>query len=326
MEVALRHPANGAIVDAILNLPTGARLVLFGPNGAGKSTMARMLAGTLPGGPTLDVTYLPQTPYLFRGSAGWNLGLGLDAESASRARQLADRLGVSNVLKQASATLSGGERQRLSLARTLARPARYVILDEPLAALDAKDRLGVAELIVEAIGDRTALIVTHHQQEAAVLGEMMAVVIGGRVVQSGTVGDVFSFPAGTAVAEVVGIANLFEGKVNLVDGALCSVDVGGVHIWGLGERVVGDTARVVFGAEAVTVFPGLDAPAGSARNRWLGTVSETRETGRLIEVVVEAGIQIVALLTPGAIDALRIGPGSQVTVTAKATAVGVIPT
>ncbi len=326
MEVALRHPENGAIVDTTLKLPEGTRLVVFGPNGAGKSTIARMMAGTVPGGPSLDVTYLPQTPYLFRGSAAWNLGLGLDAEAASRARQLADRLGVSYLLEHPSVTLSGGERQRLALARTLARPAPFVILDEPLSALDAKDRLAVAELIVEAIGDRTALIVTHHQQEAAVLGEMMAVVIKGRVVQFGSVSEVFSFPDGTAVAEVVGIANLFEGRVNIVDGALCSVDVGGVAIWGLGERAVGDSARVVFGAETVTVFPGLDAPAGSARNRWLGTVSETRETGRLVEVVVDAGIRIVALLTPGAIDALDIGPGSQVTVTAKATAVGVIPT
>lgn len=325
MNIELRYPGDGSIVDTTLQVLDGRRLVLFGPNGAGKSTISRLLAGTLPGGPSLDCTYLPQTPYLFRGSAGWNLGLGLDAEGAARARQLADRLGVGTLLDRHATTLSGGERQRLSLARALARPSPCVILDEPLAPLDAKDRMDVAEAIVEAIGDRTAVIVTHDRQEAAVLGDLMVVVIGGRVVQSGKVETVFSLPDATEVADVLGIANLFEGTVSLTEGALCSVQIGGVHVWGLGERVPGDSARVMFGAEAVTVFPGTDAPTGSARNRWVGHIVDMRDAGKLIEAVVDAGIQIVALLTPGAVDALKLEVGGAVTVTAKATAVRVIP-
>ena len=83
--------------------------------------------------------------------------------------------------------------------------------------------------------------------------------------------------------------------------------------------------RVLFGAESVTLFPGHDAVAGSARNRWPGQVSAIRETGRLIEVIVDAGSPIAALITPGSQEALGLAPGVPVTLTVKAAAVRVIP-
>lgn len=323
----LRFPEDGSIVSVErLSIEAGGRLVIFGPNGAGKTTLLRLLAGVLPGGPTLAAAYQPQHSHVFRGSAGWNLGLGLDPEQAAWARTLADRFGLDPALYEGPArALSGGERQRLSLARTLARPEPWVLLDEPLAALDVADRMTVAGALVDSLNGKGAIIVTHDREEAAVLGERVAVMVGGTIAQEGPVAEVFSLPVDDRVARAVGVANVLDGVAVRTEGPLCSVRVGPLHVWGLGELQDGAGARVLFGAEAVTLFPGHDAAAGSARNRWSGTVAVLRETGRLTEVIVDVGSPIAALITPGSREALDLAPGAPVTLTVKATAVRVVP-
>ncbi len=323
----LRYPEDGSIVSVDrLSIEPGGRLVVFGPNGAGKTTLLRMLAGILPGYPPTDTAYQPQHTHMFRGSAGWNLSLGLDVEQTVWARTLADRFGVNPAVYLGPArALSGGERQRLSLARTLARPEPWVLLDEPLAALDVADRMAVAAALVDSLAGKGAIIVTHDREEAAVLGDRVAVMVGGTILQEGPVAEVFSLPADDRVARAVGVANVLDGVAGVGDGPLCSVGVGSLHVWGLGDVEDGAKARVLFGAEAVTLFPGHEAAAGSARNRWFGTVSVLRETGRLVEVIVDAGHPIAALITPGSREALQLTAGSPVTLTVKATAVSVIP-
>ena len=322
----LRFPADGSVVAIEgLDLRPGERLVVFGPNGAGKSTLLRLLAGTLPGGPVLESTYLPQSPYLFRGSAGFNMGLGLSAEEASRARHIADQLGVGDLLIYEASSLSGGESQRVALARTLARSEPWVLLDEPLAGQDERDRMNVAAVIIEAIAERGAVIITHDHEEAAVLGDRMAVVIDGRLLQEGTIAEVFSLPAGDEVAAAVGIGNVIDGEVVGREGPLISLRSGEMTIWGLGEAPIGHPARAVFGAESVTLFRGREGAAGSARNRWVGTVTELRVLGKLIEVVIDAGGRVVALVTPGSQEVLQLDPGADVTLTVKAAAVRVNP-
>ncbi len=323
----LRYPEDGSIVSVDrLSIESGGRLVIFGPNGAGKTTLLRMLAGILPGRPPAETAYLPQHSHMFRGSAGWNLSLGLDAEQTVWARTLADRFGVDpEVYLDPARALSGGERQRLSLARTLARPEPWVLLDEPLAALDVADRMAVAGALVDSLAGKGAIIVTHDREEAAVLGKRLAVMVGGTFLQEGPVAEVFSLPVDDRVARAVGVANVLDGVADGIEGPLCSIRVGPVRVWGLGDLEEGAPARVLFGAEAVTLFSGHDATSGSARNRWPGTVTALRETGRLIEVIVDAGSQIVALITPGSQEALGLAPGAPVILTVKATAVRVIP-
>ena len=323
----LRYPEDGSIVSVDrLSIEPGGRLVIFGPNGAGKTTLLRMLAGILPGHPPTDTAYQPQHSHMFRGSAGWNLGLGLDAEQTVWARTLADRFGVNpEVYLDPARSLSGGERQRLSLARTLARSEPWVLLDEPLAALDVADRMTVAAALVDSLNGKGAIIVTHDREEAAVLGERVAVMVGGTILQEGPVAEVFSLPVDDRVARAVGVANVLDGVTGQSEGPLCSIRVGPLQVWGLGDLAEGVGARVLFGAEAVTLFPGHEAAAGSARNRWPGTVSVLRETGRLIEVIVDTGSPIAALITPGSQEALNLEPGAPVIVAVKATAARVIP-
>lgn len=311
-------------VDPI-DLAAGERLVLFGPNGAGKSTALRGYAGLISGVPGVEGTaYLPQRPYMFRGSARRNLHLGLEAGGVERSEEIARRLGLADRLEGPAAALSGGERARLGIARVLAERAPLVLLDEPLAPLDARDRSTVESVIVNELGTSAAVVVTHDRDVAAALAERMAVMIDGEIRQEGSVGSVFAMPRDDEVAAVVGIGNVLRGVVAEVVAPLVRVEVVGaaqasLGVWALGDEAVGTPVVVMFGAEAVTVFPG-EGPRGSARNNWSGSVGSIRQTGRLVELVVDLGLPVVALITPGSFEALDLVPGTAVSLSVKATA------
>lgn len=306
-----------------LDLHPGRRLVLFGQNGAGKTTMLRLVADHLgPGG----TAYLPQRPWAFRGRARRNLHLGLDPEARERADDLAGRLGVDHLLDRPARSLSGGERQRIALARTLAHPGAVVLLDEPLQAIDARDRPGVAVAVAAAIGERAAITVTHDRDEAAMLGDELAVVIAGSMRQHGPLRTVLAMPDDEEVAAVVGVGNAMAGTVRVAaDGLAAVTTASGVEVWGVGEVAAGTTATALFGGETVTVHAGHTAGGDSARNHWTGTVERVRPLGRLVEIVVDCGAPVAALLTPGSAEALGITQGSAVTLAIKATAVRVVP-
>jgi molybdate transport system ATP-binding protein len=311
-------------IDA-LEIPVGVT-ILFGPNGSGKTTLLKVLAGTLEGGPGAPVGYLPQRPHLFRGTARRTLLLGLDELGRERALQLAQALGVGDLLGRRSTALSGGERRRIALARALAGPEQIVALDEPFSEIGAADLDTVRAVVAGALAGKTVIVVTHDRADAAALGDRLVVMVDGQVRQIGTVDEVFAVPADEVVAAVLGTANLLAGSVCESTEGMVAIETAGGIVWGMGEAEVGSAAVALFGAESVTVFSGPDATQGSARNRWSGTVVALRPVGRLIEVDVDTGggNRVVALLTPGSVDALGTAVGIQVTLTVKAAAVGVV--
>ena len=306
---------------------SGDHVVVFGPNGAGKSSLLRRLVGYGDADPILDAAYLPQRPYPFRGTADDNLRLGLTDEEYGKAIELARSFGVDGVLSSPAAVLSGGELHRLNLARTLARSEDWVLLDEPLAALDVRDRTSMAVKISGAIGDRGSIIVTHDKETAPLLGDRMVVVIDGEIAQQGELREVFALPVSEAVAGVVGMSNILEGKVRLTQGPMASVLAGDLEVWVPTDLPVGSSVQLLIPAESVTVFSGSSAPLGSARNRWEGTVTELRPAASLVEVVVDVGsTTVVTLVTQGSVDGLRLAPGSAVTLSVKASAVRAVAT
>ena len=316
----LRWPNDDPIVDIPeLSVELGERLIVFGPNGAGKTTLLRLIAAIEGEGGTPYASYLPQRPYLFRGTCRANLYLGLGTDARGKAEDLADRLGVGDRLDDQARTLSGGERMRLSLARTLSVDTPLVLLDEPLAPLDLRDRESVAAVIVDALDGRTAMIVTHDRDTAAMLGDRLAIMIDGKILQLGPVAEVLATPTDDTVAEIVGVSNVIDGNVVGRHGALVEIEWGAHRFFALGDHAPGTPVKVLFGGEAVGVHKSLLGES-SPRNLFPGVVSEVRETGRLAEVVIDCGSPVVALITPGSLDTLDLAPGSDVHVSVKATA------
>ena len=304
-----------------LELAGNERLVLFGPNGAGKTTALRLLAGTLGGHRAVpSLAYLQQRPYMFRGTARHNLLLGLGADEARSAEKMAGQLGLNEKLNDEARGLSGGERQRLALARTLARDVDLVLLDEPLSAIDVRHRDLVTSVLAEALAGRAAVIVTHDRDVVATLADRAAVMIDGSIRQVGTVDEVFTLPADDEVALAVGLGNVLSGIVVGSEDPMVEVEVDGVRIWGFGAQEIGAPVKILFGAETVTVHTG-QTPSTSARNVWFGEIVAVRAVGRLVELVVDVGPRVAAVITPGSLEALSLGPGTKVGLTLKATAV-----
>jgi molybdate transport system ATP-binding protein len=206
-------------------------LVLVGPNGAGKTTtllallgLVRPARGTIAAdgallfdaGRGLDVppeqrrlAYLPQDLALFPHlSAADNVAFGLAGRPRrarrAQARALLDRLGVGALADRRPATLSGGERQRVALARALAVEPRALLLDEPLAALDAEARAEVRAFLCATLRElgRPFIVVSHDGGDVRALGAPVVVLEGGRVVQRGDAAALARAPATPFVARL----------------------------------------------------------------------------------------------------------------------------
>lgn len=304
-----------------LDLQPGETTVVFGPNGAGKTTLLRYLVREL--GSSGTVAYIQQRPHMFRGTAGFNLGLGLESEPAARARQLAERLGVGGILEHPAPLLSGGEKHRMVLARTLARPADWYLLDEPMAPIDFAERRDILSLLTSELEGRSTVVVSHDINVVAGLADHVVIVDKGRIVEQGDVSTVIGSPSFARSAEILGKANLIDGHARPADG-LCVLETGGVTITGIGDG--NGPARALFGAEAVTLRLARAGHDISSRNTWIGRVEAISHRAQLVEVTVDIGVQVVAAITPGALEDLSIDVGGDVGVAVKASAVTIVMT
>ncbi|QNN51194.1 ABC transporter ATP-binding protein [Nocardioides mesophilus] len=225
-----------AVEDVTLSLPTGEVLAVLGPSGCGKSTLLRAVAGLEPlasGSVSYDGRDLGRVPTHRRGFAlmfqdaqlfwhqdvAGNVGYPLRlrrrprAEIRARVTELLELVGLPGYGERSPATLSGGERQRVALARSLAAEPRLLLLDEPLSALDRelRERLAADLRQILVAAGTTALLVTHDQEEAFAVADRMAVMRAGRVVQDGTVEEVWGSPVDGEVAAFLGYATVLHG-------------------------------------------------------------------------------------------------------------------
>jgi thiamine transport system ATP-binding protein len=225
-----------AVADVSLELPTGEVLAVVGPSGCGKSTLLRAIAGlerARPGRVLYDGVDITRVPTHRRGfalmfqdgqlfphlSVADNIAYSLKMRRAPRDQrsprvaELLELVGLPGHGERSPGTLSGGERQRVALARALAVRPRLLLLDEPLSALDRglRERLA-ADLhdILRAAGT-TALLVTHDHDEAFAVADRMAVMRAGRLVQSGTLEEVWRHPADPDTARFLGYAAVLDG-------------------------------------------------------------------------------------------------------------------
>ncbi|MCL1593662.1 MAG: ATP-binding cassette domain-containing protein [Actinomycetia bacterium] len=319
----LRFPGDGSVIsDLSLSVGVGERLVLFGPNGGGKTTILRLLAGTTGRSAMAEVAYLPQTPYMFRGTLEKNLVIGLTNGEATAARDLAAVLGLGALFRADAQRLSGGQAQRVGLARTLASAADLVLLDEPLAAINAADADDVARLIRNATSTRALIAVSHRIETVVALGDRVAIVDGGRILQDGPPSEVMASPVDDRVAAIIGIGNVVQGTVVVSEDGLTELDCDGFALFVSAQAKPGQLMTARFGAETVALYASRPV-GGTQRNVLSGNVTDIVSRGRLAEVIVDVGRPIAALVTPGALDALALDVGHEVWVAVKAASISV---
>jgi len=331
----------GFRLDARLQVAAGEVVALLGPNGAGKSTALRALAGLLPLGDghiTLDSRVLDRPadrilvpperrpvgvvfqdyllfPHL---SAVDNVAFGprhhgrTTADARAVAAAWLDRVGLGAYARSKPRQLSGGQAQRVALARALAVDPALLLLDEPLAALDARTRLETRAQLHHHLAEHpgATLLVTHDPLDALVLADRLIIVEDGAVVQEGDAAAITARPRTEYVAQLVGL-NLYRGNA---DGH--TITVPGGFTLTAADAVRGD-AFVAFPPSALALYP--NRPDGSPSNTWPATITGVQRHGDYLRIQLAGPIEAAADITPAAAVRLHLAPGQTVWAALKAT-------
>ncbi len=338
-------------VDVALSVADGEVLALLGPNGSGKTTMLRCLLGLVDidrghveiGGVTCDdsesATWVPterrsigmvfQDYLLFEHlTVVDNVAFGLRASGRSRsdARSVAsewlERVGLAAFASDRPAALSGGQRQRVALARALAPDPSALLLDEPLAALDAGTRHEVRRDLRRFLGDFAGptILVTHDPLDAFALADRAAIIDDGRISQDGSLDELRDRPRSAYAAELLGL-NLLRG----VAADRQVVLLGGTEVATSASLTAPGAAFVVIRPNAIALH--AEPPQGSARNVWQGTIEhlDQRDDRVRARVKVADDLTLLVDVTPQAVRALSLAAGSRVWASCKATEIAVYP-
>lgn len=349
-----RFPGGPEIVAENLLVREGVS-VLFGASGSGKTTILRCLAGleqpeagsirfnnecwldtekkiSLPTRQRA-IGFVPQDYALFPHlNVAANVSYGLKnlaaLERHQRVTETLQWLGLGGLEKRLPRELSGGQQQRVALARAVVRQPKLLLLDEPLAAVDAPTRLKLRGELKQLLRQLTipTLLVTHDRTEAIALGENMIVVADGRIQQNGPVPEVLSRPATLAVAQIAGMETILPAEVLGVEDGIVTVKVGDSKLIAVAVEFPSDTktATVCIRAEDVMLVTGALPPA-SARNRFSAVVISTERIGALVHVEIDCGFRLKAVLTPQAATEMNIRPRAGIGVLIKAPHVHLIP-
>jgi molybdate transport system ATP-binding protein/molybdate/tungstate transport system ATP-binding protein len=327
--------------DTNLQIDEGEYFIILGPTGAGKTILIETIAGiyrpdsgrvflnkidvtnVLPKDRRISMVYQDYMlfPHL---TVEGNIGFGLrqkkvdKSEIKAKANEITDILGISHLLGRYPGTLSGGEKQRIAIARAVVTEPAVLLLDEPLSALDSRttERLSAELARIHKLMGTTTIHVTHSFEEAFALGDRIAVMCGGRIIQVGTPDEVFRRPNSKFIADFVGVANLFRGR-SAVHDDLSEVRIDGISV--VSSTIASGDVSVSIRPEDILISKReIDS---SARNSFSGVITEVKDMGGIVRAVVDVGLPFVVALTKRSYDDLRLAPGTRVRIVFKASAV-----
>jgi molybdate transport system ATP-binding protein len=343
-------------LDVDFVVEPGEVLGVLGPNGAGKTTVLRALAGLTAltvGQITLDGEALDSTesnvfvapedrpvglvfqnyrlfPHL---TVRDNVAFSPRCRKAGRrgSREIADqwltRLGLAELSGRKPHELSGGQAQRVALARVLAADPGLLLLDEPLAALDARTKLEVRAELRRHLSDfaGATLLVTHDPLEAMVMTDRLLVIEDGRIVQHGTPAEVARRPATQYIARLVGL-NLYRGTLDHTGRVILDEGAGTLIATPLpaaGSGAFDDTptsGRVLVAIRPNTIAVHTERPEHSSpRNVWEGTLTGLELLVDRVRAQVTGSPSALVDLTPDAVADLGLVEGRHVWLSTKAT-------
>jgi ABC-type sulfate/molybdate transport systems ATPase subunit len=318
--------------DVELTLEVDGTVALVGPSGAGKTTVLRAVAGLVrPASGRIalgsDVWFDDRTwrrpeerpvGMLFQHYALFpHLDVRQNVMFGARGdvTPLLERFELAHLAAARPASLSGGEQQRVALARALARAPRLLLLDEPLAALDAHTRATVRSELREVLrtSGLPALLVTHDFEDAASLADLVGVVVEGQLRQLGSPAELVAGPADAFVGSLTG-ANLLAGQATPVDGGLTALRLDGGEIVYSTDTVAGAAAAVVYPWDVTLARV---TPDDSAQNHLVAEVGSVSRIGNRARVTVGP---LTAEVTAESADRLAVREGERLVATWKATA------
>jgi iron(III) transport system ATP-binding protein len=318
-----------------LEVPAGSFTAILGPSGSGKTTLLRLLAGFQPpdrgsiaiGARVVDgqgthvrpehrkIGYVPQEGGLFPHlTVRGNVAFGLPRAARRRGVDgLLELVGLGELERRYPHQLSGGQQQRVALARALAVKPEVVLLDEPFASLDAQQRSSVREEVVRILRESatTTLLVTHDQDEALSLADLVAVLRNGGIAQCATPQELYARPVDEELARFVGEANLIDG---VLDGALVDTPLGKLPVHHHGEPLPsGRRVSALIRPEQIELRPAADGEGASGADGLGGRIVKSGYHGHdavlQVQLAREHGERPLIVRTFGDI---HLGPGTNV--------------
>ena len=336
-------------LDAAFEVPAGIT-ILFGASGAGKTTLLDCIAGlTTPDSGQIEIgkkrlfdveqghnlaVQRRRVGYVFQDLALFphlsverNIEYGLQSLSRTERQRRSDGLmssfRISNLRARKPSQISGGERQRVALARALVTDPCLLLLDEPMAALDASTKAKIIEDLRAWNNDHRIpiLYVTHSREEVFALGERVLVLENGRIIAQGTPHEVMSAPRQETVAQLSGFENIFDATVVAAHedrGTMtCRITGSDVELETPMVRAeLGSALRV--GIRAGDILLATVEPSGlSARNIIRGTMISLQQRDVVVVAKVDCGVEVAVHLTLAARDSLHLSSGSHVWLVVK---------
>jgi len=322
--------ADFSLKNLSLEISPGEYFVVLGPSGAGKTLLLELLAGLLEpdkgrveGIKPEKVALIYQDYMLFPHlNVQENIGYGLKLrkippqEQRAKLKKIATELEIEHLLQRAVTTLSGGEKQRVAIARALILQPEILLLDEPTAALDHRVRRQIQHLFARLHRQyqQTFIHVTHDFEEALALGERIALLFKGEIIQVGSPQDIFRSPASKEAANFLGYKNVFSGRISNH-----YFEINGVSI--LTTVKEAERAHCVLNSNEIIIS--RRKFSSSARNSFRGQIKEIFPRLATTEVVVDIGVDLAVDITPQSFQEMQLKIGDEVYVTFKTTSVKV---
>ena len=349
--VEVRYGNVAVLKVPVLSVNRSEILAVIGPNGSGKSTLIRVM-GLLQRPEQGEVQFdggkesrtdalslrrrigtVLQEPLLLNATVYENAALGLklrgwDRKSvARRVQPWLERFGIEHLVQRRVRSLSGGEAHRTSLVRALALDPELLLLDEPFSALDppTRERLLLELHTVLRETAITTVFVTHDRNEAFMLADRIAVLVGGNILQIGVAADVFTQPANEKVAEFLGIDTRIPGIVEKAADGAALVRTAGASAEVVGSFKAGERVLLCLRPDDIALdLPGTDSKS-SARNQFLGKVTKVTPWGSRYRVAVKHGaLLFIAFISRRSFLELQLREGADVIASFEPSTVHVI--